>query len=104
MAVADKVKGEVLDFAGFLARDNLLDVAVGMILGTAFGKLADSLVNDVVKPVLSTFLPHGYGSLAIELKDGVSLRLGEFLQRASNFVVQSLVLFLFLRHVARRDV
>lgn len=85
MAVSDKVKGEVLDFAGFLARDNLLDVAVGMILGTAFGKLADSLVNDVVK----------LGSLAFELRDVVSLRLGEFLQRASNFVVQSL---------ARRDV
>lgn len=110
VAIKRAVKSEVAGFVGFLSRKNLLDVAVGMILGTAFARLAESLVSDLVSPVMSAVLPRGFpASLDVVLRrdsDGnpVRLRVGAFLESASTFLIQSLVLFLFLRHVARRDV
>ena len=45
------------EFQEFISKGNVMDLAVGVIIGAAFGKIVDSLVNDIIMPVVSNFTP-----------------------------------------------
>ena len=53
MSSPEKAKGFMGEFKAFIARGNVLDMAVGVIIGGAFGKISTSLVNDVIMPLIS---------------------------------------------------
>lgn len=102
------------EFREFAVKGNVLDLAVGVIIGGAFGKIVDSLVGDIVMPVVSKvfggldfsnyFIPlagQTATTLAEAKKAGAVLAYGNFLTVALNFVILAFVIFMMIRLVNR---
>ena len=101
------------EFKEFAMRGNVLDMAVGVILGGAFGKITTSLVNDVFMPLIGTLIGGGdLGKLNIVLKDAVmngeevvapavTLGIGTFLTTVIDFILVAFVIFLMIKTINR---
>ena len=106
------------EFKEFIARGNVIDLAVGVIIGGAFGKIVDSVVTDLIMPVVSLVfgrldfsnwylplakIPPGTTETLVELrKAGVPvLAYGSFLTVAINFVILAFIIFLMVKQINR---
>jgi len=102
------------EFKAFALRGNVVDLAIGVIVGGAFGKIVDSLVNDIVMPAVGAlggadFSNYFFGlsravtatNLADARKQGPVFAYGNFVTIAVNFVIVGFVLFLFVKAVNR---
>ena len=99
------------EFQAFIMRGNVLDLAVGVIIGGAFGKIVDSLVNDLIMPVISLIIGGiDFSGLYIPLKGqaaglsitaakeaGAVLAYGNFISIVINFVILAFVIFMLVR-------
>lgn len=106
--------GFVSEFKEFALKGNVVDLAVGVIIGGAFGKIVDSLVGDVIMPVVSKifggldfsnyFIPLA-GQTAMTLdeakKGGAVFAYGNFLTVALNFLILALIIFLMVQQINR---
>lgn len=89
------------EFKNFLFRGNLLDLAVAVILGTAFGAVIASLVGDVITPVVAAVGGEpDFSGLTLSIGDG-RVAYGSFLNALFSFVVVALVMFLLLKAASR---
>ena len=81
MSAKEKTTGFLAEFRKFIARGNVMDLAVGVIIGGAFKGITDSLVNDILNPVLGIFAGdnEALAGLSIPLPGGGDLMLGSFL-------------------------
>ncbi|HZQ26363.1 MAG TPA: large conductance mechanosensitive channel protein MscL [Acidimicrobiales bacterium] len=85
------------DLKAFLFRGNLLDLATAVIIGVAFNAVVQSLVRDVITPIIAAVVGKpDFSFLTLKLGDGV-IRYGDFLNVLFNFVVVGVVLFFILR-------
>lgn len=85
------------EFKNFALKGNVIDLAVGVIIGAAFGKIVGSLVKDIIMPVISVLLPSEHGYLGWKLViDGKDIPYGLFIGEVVNFVVVALALYLFI--------
>jgi large conductance mechanosensitive channel len=86
------------EFKNFAFKGNVVDLAIGVIIGGAFGKIVDSLVKNVIMPLVSTVLPgeKGYESWSATV-NGVTIPYGQFLGEVVNFVIVALALFIFIK-------
>ncbi len=85
------------DFKAFLQRGNVVELAVAVVIGGAFGKIVTSLVDDMVMPVVGVILG-GVSFKDLALKVGEStIKYGNFLQSALDFLVIASVVFLLVR-------
>ena len=91
------------EFKEFISKGNVIDLAVGVVIGAAFGKIVDSLVNDILMPVLGMLIGGvNFTDLKITLKEAaenvpaVSINYGNFLQMAFNFIIIALAIFVFI--------
>ena len=108
--------GFVKEFKEFALKGNVIDLAVGVIIGGAFGKIVDSVVNDLIMPLASAIIGKpDFSSLYIVLKgtvpDGVPLAearkiagtsifaYGNFVTIAINFLLLAFVIFLFIKGI-----
>ena len=102
------------EFKEFAAKGNVMDLAVGVIIGAAFGKIVDSLVSDVIMPVVGKifggldfsnyFLPlsgQTATTLAEARKAGAVLAYGNFITVAINFVILAFIIFLMVKQMNR---
>jgi len=103
------------EFKEFAMRGNVMDLAVGVILGAAFGKIVGSFVDDVLMPPIGLLLrgvnftdlylnlsPNAYASLAEATRAGAPvIKYGIFLNSIVNFVIVAFVLFLVIRQMNR---
>ena len=103
------------EFKEFAVKGNVVDLAVGVIIGAAFGKIVDSLVKDVLMPLLSLvtggidlkglFINLGKGDYAtLELAEkagAATLRYGNFLQAIIDFALIAFAIFVFISQVNR---
>lgn len=96
------------EFRTFIAQGNVLDLAVGVIIGAAFGKITTSLVEDVINPILGLILGgFDLSQLKIVLKEAVgttpevAIRYGNFLNTLIQFLIIAWVIFLIVK-VANR--
>ena len=106
-----KGKGFIAEFKKFIMRGNVIDLAVGVIIGGAFQKIVNSLVNDVVMPLISLitggvdfnnwFLVLGEGEFATAAEAkaaGVAtLNYGTFIGTALDFLIMAFVIFVFIK-------
>lgn len=96
------------EFRDFIARGNVVDLAVGVIIGAAFGKIVSALVADLVMPIVGLILPSGdwrnHGIVlrtAADAKDNVVLKYGDFLGAVLDFFVVALALFLIVSRIVK---
>lgn len=93
----------VSDFKSFIARGNVMDMAVGVIIGGAFGKIVSSLVDDVIMPVVSKIIGAvDFKDIIITLGTGEGapvLRIGNFVQNVIDFLIIALVIFIVIRQM-----
>jgi large conductance mechanosensitive channel len=103
------------EFREFAARGNVIDLAVGVIIGAAFGKIVTSLVNDVVMPPIGMLIGRidfrnlfvalnrqSYASLADAQKAGApTINYGLFLNTVFEFLIVAFVIFLMVRQINR---
>lgn len=85
------------EFKAFLAKGNVIDLAVAVILGGAFGAIVTSLVNDLIMPLVGIIIG-GVDFTALVLQVGeAQFKYGNFLQALVNFLIVGFVLFLVIR-------
>ncbi len=89
------------EFRDFINRGNVMDLAVGVMIGAAFKTIVDSFVGDIVSPVLGLFGNVDLSSLTLPLKEGVSLGYGAFLTAIINFIIIAFVLLLFVKALTK---
>ena len=96
------------DFRDFAVKGNVIDMAVGVIIGGAFGKIVTSLVNDIIMPCFSVLLSDiPLTSLALTLKEGteevepILMKYGNFLQTTVDFLLIAFCIFLFVRLISK---
>jgi large conductance mechanosensitive channel len=86
------------EFRDFVLRGNVIDLAVAVIIGGAFGLIITSLVNDIIMPLIGVLLGGlDFSSLSVQVGEAV-IAYGKFIQAIVNFVIIALVLFLILRN------
>jgi large conductance mechanosensitive channel len=84
------------EFRNFAFKGNVIDLAVGVIIGQAFGNIVTSLVNHIIMPVLGLVLPgqEGYAGWALKV-GGATVPYGQFIGAVVNFLIVALALFFF---------
>ena len=111
------MKSFILEFREFATRGNVIDLAVGIIIGVAFGKIVDSMVNDLILPVVAGLLGKAdFSGLFIPLaeppavpptleafkKAGVPvIAYGNFLSIVLNFIILAFVIFVMVKLINR---
>ncbi len=96
------------DFKKFAFKGNVVDLAVGVVIGAAFGKIVSAVVADLVMPIVSLVLPSGDWRTsgivlrtAADPKDNVILKYGDFLGAILDFFVVALALFLIVSRIIK---
>lgn len=87
------ISKELGEFKKFIARGNVVDMAVGVIIGGAFGKIVTSLVNDIFMPLIGTVLGGiNFTNLSIKINDA-SINYGNFIQTVVDFFIIAFCIF-----------
>jgi large conductance mechanosensitive channel len=84
------------EFKSFALKGNVIDLAVGVIIGAAFGKIIESLVKNLIMPLISVIMPSQEGYLGWKwVIGGIEVPYGLFLGDIVNFLIVAMVLFIF---------
>lgn len=91
------VKKELSEFKKFVSRGNVVDMAVGVIVGGAFGKIVTSLVNDILMPLIGTILGGlDFSNLSIKINDA-TIAYGAFIQSVVDFLIIAFCIFMMVK-------
>lgn len=96
----DKSKGFLAEFKKFIMRGNVMDMAVGVIVGGAFTTIVNSLNQDILTPILAIFGGTDFSYLTLTLGTGENapvLNYGNFITAVINFLITALVIFLLIK-------
>ena len=101
-SVTGKVKKVKMvdEFREFIARGNVLDLAVGVIIGGAFQKIVTSLTDNLISPILGCFTEVDFSGLVLRIGK-LNLRYGAFLTDVINFLIMAFVVFLIIKFMNR---
>lgn len=88
----------VKEFKEFIMRGNVMDLAVGVIIGGAFGAIVTSLTDDIISPILGIFGGMDFSDLAVNI-NGANIAYGKFLTAVINFLIMALIIFLMVKGV-----
>lgn len=92
-----KIKGEMSEFKKFISRGNVVDMAIGVIIGAAFGKIVTSLVNDILMPAIGVLLGGlDFSDLSIKFGDA-TIAYGLFIQTIIDFLIISMCIFIMVK-------
>ena len=95
-----KKNGFWSEFRQFIAKGNVMNLAVGVIIGAAFQAITNSLVNDIISPVIGLFASADMSAWSI-MVGGAEIRYGAFLTAIINFLIMALVIFLLVKILNR---
>ena len=99
--MAEKTSGFLAEFKTFIARGNVMDMAVGVIIGGAFSNITNSLINDIVMPVLGIFTSSvSFAELSVNIGPAV-VTYGNFIQAVLNFLIMAFVVFCLVKTLNR---
>ena len=94
-----KASGFLSEFKTFIARGNVMDMAVGVIIGGAFSSITTSLINDIVMPVLGIFTDSiSFAELSVKMGPAV-ITYGNFIQAVLNFLIMAFVVFCLVKTI-----
>ena len=101
MSAKEKTKGFMAEFRKFIARGNVMDLAVGVIIGGAFKTIVDSLTNDILMPFVGLFIGEStFAALTFQL-GGATIAFGSFIQAVVNFLIMAFVIFCLVKAMNR---
>lgn len=96
------------EFKDFAVKGDVLDLAIGVIIGGAFGKIVSSLVNDIIMPILGVLIGGlNFTELKVTIREGsnkipeLSIKYGQFLQSVIDFLIISFSIFIFVKFINR---
>ena len=93
------MKGIVKEFRDFISRGNVIDLAVGVIIGGAFGKIVSSLVDNILMPLIGILLGGiDFSNLSVKIKDA-TINYGLFIQNVIDFLIVAFCVFLLVKFV-----
>ena len=92
------IKNFFEEFKAFAMRGNVLDMAVGVVVGSAFTAIVNSLVNDIISPIIGLFFNADFSDVVIQVGD-VGIGVGAFLNAIINFLIVAFVLFLTIKAI-----
>lgn len=94
-----KKNGFLAEFKQFIARGNVMDMAVGVIIGGAFSNITTSLINDIIMPILGIFTSSiSFSELSLSVGSAV-ITYGNFIQAVLNFLVMAFVVFCMVKAI-----
>ena len=92
------IKNFFEEFKAFAMRGNVLDMAVGVVVGSAFTAIVNSLVNDIISPIIGLFFNADFSDVVIQIGD-VGIGVGAFLNAIINFLIVAFVLFVVIKFI-----
>ena len=99
--------GFISEFKEFAMKGNVMDMAVGVIIGGAFGKIVSSLVDDILMPIVGMITGNiDFTSLAFQIGDGEEaavLKYGNFIQNTVDFIIVAFCIFLMLKAINKMN-
>ena len=105
-SVAKATKGFITEFKEFISKGNVIDMAVGVIVGSAFSSIVNSLVADILSPILSLLTNRiNFSDLKIVLAPAAegaaetAILYGTFIENVINFLFQAFAVFLFVKMI-----
>ena len=94
--------GMLKEFNEFAIKGNAVDMAVGIVIGAAFGKIVSSLVNDVIMPPIGLLMGKmKFSTLAIHLNEETAINYGVFINNVIDFVIVAFAIFLVIKQINR---
>jgi large conductance mechanosensitive channel len=94
------IKNFLNEFKTFAMRGNVMDMAVGIIIGAAFGKIVTSLVEDVIMPPIGWVLGNvDFSNLVLKLNDDVAIKYGAFLNTVISFIIVAFAVFILIKAI-----
>lgn len=94
------IKGFFNEFKKFAMRGNVMDMAVGIIIGAAFGKIVDSMVKDIIMPPIGLLLGKvDFSDLKWKIAEDVSINYGAFLNNVISFIIVAFAVFVLIKAV-----
>lgn len=93
------MKKFVNEFKQFVLRGNVMDLAVGVIIGAAFQSIVSSLVEDIITPIIGLAGGVDFSAWALHITDTVSIRYGAFITAVINFLIMAFVIFLLVKGI-----
>lgn len=98
---SEKKNTFLTEFKTFIARGNVMDMAVGVIIGGAFSNITNSLINDIVMPILGIFTSSiSFADLSLNI-GSAAIAYGSFIQAVLNFLIMAFVVFCLVRAINR---
>ena len=92
----------VQEFKTFAMKGNVVDMAVGIIIGAAFGKIVTSLVNDVLMPPIGKLVGGiDFSNLSVALSGGVVIKYGMFINTIIDFIIVAFAIFMMIKGLNR---
>ena len=91
------MKNFINEFKEFISRGNVMDMAVGIIIGGAFTSIVSSLVEDIINPILGLFGGMNFDQYHVKLLGQVTLNYGRFITAVMNFLIMALVIFVIVK-------
>lgn len=90
----------IQEFKAFALRGNVLDLAIGVVIGTAFGAITSSLVADIITPILGLIIGGiNFSALGVSLGGEAVLAYGKFIQALINFTIIAFALFVVMKGI-----
>ena len=87
----------IKEFKEFISRGNVVDMAVGVIMGSAFGKIVTSLVNDIIMPLVGVLIGGiDFTSLSFKIQKA-EVKYGSFIQNIVDFLIVAICIFIFVK-------
>lgn len=97
MGARKKVSAMLDEFKNFALKGNVVDLAIGVIIGAAFGKIVDSLVKHIIMPFVSVIMPGNQSYLTWKwVINGKDVPYGLFIGEIVNFLIVALALYIFI--------
>lgn len=90
--------GLIKEFKEFINRGNVVDMAVGVVIGAAFKAIVDSVVADLISPLIGIIFQQDFSTLSVEINGSV-FTYGNLIMAIVNFIIVAFVLFLFVKAV-----
>jgi large conductance mechanosensitive channel len=97
-------RGFATEFRTFLVKGNVVALAIGVVIGAAFGKVVTGVVDDVIMPIVGLLLPGGdWRTAELALGGGNAIKYGDLLGRLVDFLIVGFVVFVATKALLRAD-